>query len=105
VKRLKEIQGVIHESFIDYVKSRRGARLAEGDLFDGTIWVGAKAVEAGIADGVGHLVPEMKRRYGDKVRFVVHQQRKPVLGRIAGRLMGEAVAGLEERAAYARFGL
>jgi serine protease SohB len=54
---------------------------------------------------VGHLVPEMKRRYGDKVRFVVHQQRKPFLGRIAGRLAGDAVAGLEERAAFARFGL
>jgi serine protease SohB len=47
----------------------------------------------------------MKRRYGDKVRFVVHQQRKPFLGRIMGRLMGDAVAGLEERAAFARFGL
>jgi serine protease SohB len=105
VKRLKEIQGVIHDSFIAYVKSRRGGRLAEGDLFDGTIWVGAKAVEVGIADGVGHLVPEMKRRYGDKVRFMVHQQRKPLLGRLGGRLAAEAADAFEERAAYARFGL
>jgi serine protease SohB len=105
VKRLKELQAVIHDGFIGYVKSRRAARIGERDLFDGSIWVGAQAVEVGLADGVGHLVPEMKRRYGDKVRFVVHQQRKPFLGRIAGRLMGDAVAGLEERAAYARFGL
>jgi serine protease SohB len=105
VKRLKEIQGVIHDGFIDYVKSRRGARLADRELFDGTIWVGAKAVEVGIADGVGHLVPEMKRRYGDKVRFVVHQQRKPLLGRLGGRLAAEALDGFEERAAFARFGL
>jgi serine protease SohB len=105
VKRLKQTQGVIHESVIAYVKSRRGARLAEGDLFDGTIWVGAKAVEVGIADGVGHLVPEMKRRYGDKVRLMVHQQRKPLLGRLGGRLAAEAADAFEERAAYARFGL
>jgi serine protease SohB len=105
VKRLKELQAVIHDGFIGYVKSRRGTRIGERDLFDGSIWVGAQAVEVGLADGVGHLVPEMKRRYGDKVRFVVHQQRKPFLGRIAGRLLGEAVAGLEERAAFARFGL
>jgi serine protease SohB len=105
VKRLKELQAVIHDGFIGYVKSRRGARIGDRDLFDGSIWVGAQAVEVGLADGVGHLVPEMKRRYGDKVRFVVHQQRKPFLGRIAGRLLGDAVAGLEERAAFARFGL
>jgi serine protease SohB len=105
VKRLKEIQGVIHDGFIDYVKSRRGARLGDRELFDGSIWVGAKAVEVGLADGVGHLVPEMKRRYGEKVRFVVHQQRKPFLGRIGIRLAAEAIEGFEERAAFARFGL
>ena len=105
VKRLKEIQNVIHDGFIDHVKARRGARLGERDLFDGSIWVGAKSVEVGLADGVGHVVPEMKRRYGDKVRFVVHQQRKPLLGRLGGRLAADALAGFEERAAFARFGL
>jgi serine protease SohB len=105
VKRLKEIQNVVHEGFIDYVKSRRGARLGDRELFDGSIWVGAKAVEVGLADGVGHLVPEMKRRYGEKVRFVVHQQRKPLLGRIGGRLAEDAISGIEERVAFARFGL
>jgi serine protease SohB len=105
IKRLKELQAVIHDGFIAYVKSRRGARIGDRDLFDGSIWVGAQAVEVGLADGVGHLVPEMKRRYGDKVRFLVHQQRKPLLGRLAGRLIGDTVAGLEERAAFARFGL
>jgi serine protease SohB len=105
VERLKELQAVIHAGFISYVKSRRGPRIGEKDLFDGSIWVGKQAVDVGLADGVGHLVPEMKRRYGDKVRFVVHQQRKPFLGRFVGRLMGDAFAGLEERAAFARFGL
>ena len=105
VKRLKEIQNVVHEGFIDHVKARRGARLGERDLFDGSVWVGAQAVNVGLADGVGHLVPEMKRRYGDKVRFAVYHQRKPLLGRIGGRLAADAIAGVEERAAFARFGL
>jgi len=105
VKRLKELQGVIHDGFIDYVKSRRGARLTEEDLYDGTIWVGPQAIEKGLVDGVGHIVPEMKKRYGDKVRFVVHQQRKPLLGRIGMRLAGDALAEIEERAGFARFGL
>jgi serine protease SohB len=105
VKRLKELQNVIHDGFIDYVKLRRGARLGQGELFDGSIWVGQQAVEKGLADGVGHVVPEMKRRYGDKVRFVVHQQRKPFLGRVFGRFAGDAMAEIEDRAAFARFGL
>lgn len=105
VERLRELQGVIHEGFIDYVKSRRGPRLPEEDLFDGTIWVGPRAIDKGLADGIGHLVPEMKKRYGDKVRFVVHQQRKPLLGRLGSRLAGDALAEIEERAGFARFGL
>jgi serine protease SohB len=105
VARLNEILGQIHESFIAHVKERRGARIGDRDLFDGSIFAGAKAVEVGLADATGHLVPEMKKRYGDKVRFVVHQQRRPLLGRIGGRLAADALADFEERAAFARFGL
>ncbi len=105
VKRLKELQEVVHAGFIDYVKSRRGARLPDEDLYDGSIWVGPQAVDKGLADGIGHLVPEMKKRYGDKVRFVVHQQKKPLLGRLGSRLTGDALAEIEDRAAFARFGL
>lgn len=105
VKRLKELQGQIHESFIDHVTARRGGKLAEGDLFTGDVWVGPKAVEIGLADGIGHVVPKMKERFGDKVRFIVHEQRKPLLGRLGARVASDALAEIEERAGYARFGL
>ncbi len=105
VARLKELQGQIHDSFIVHVRDRRGAKLAEGDLFTGEIWVGAKSVEIGLADGVGHLVPKMKEVFGDKVRFAVYQQRRPFLSRFGMGLMGDALAQIEERAHYARFGL
>ena len=46
------------------------ARLADDpEMFTGEIWVGQAAVEVGLADGVGHLVPKMKELYGGKVRF------------------------------------
>jgi len=105
VARLKELQGQIHGSFIVHVKDRRGSRLADGDLFTGEIWVGAKSVDIGLADGVGHLVPKMKEVFGDKVRFAVYQQRRPFLSRFGMGLMGEAFAQIEERAHFARFGL
>lgn len=105
VARLQELQGQIHEGFIVHVRDRRGAKLAEGDLFTGEVWVGAKSVEMGLADGVGHLVPKMKEVFGDKVAFAVYQQRRPFLSRFATGLLADVLTQIEERAHYARFGL
>jgi serine protease SohB len=105
VKRIKALQDVIHAGFIDHVKARRGDKLAEGDLFNGDIWVGAEAVEKGLADGVGHVVPKMKELFGDKTRFAVHQQRRPFLSRIGANIAGDLMAEAELRAGFARYGL
>lgn len=105
VERLREIQDVVHAGFIDHVKRRRGDRLAEGDLFTGDIWVGPQAVEVGLADGVGHLIPKMKEVFGDKVRFAVHEQRRPLLGRLGAAVFGDALAEAENRLGFARYGL
>lgn len=106
VKRLKALQEQIHQNFIAQVQTSRGAKLAEGkDLFTGDIWVGRSAVEEGLADGIGHLVPTMKARFGDKVRFRPYGIRRNVFQRLGARVAGDAIAGLEERAEYARFGL
>ncbi|MCM1512043.1 MAG: S49 family peptidase [Oxalobacter formigenes] len=44
----------VHEQFIAVVKTGRGARLKENDeLFSGLIWTGNRAVELGLADGLG----------------------------------------------------
>ncbi len=106
VKRLKALQGQIHETFIAQVKTRRGSKLAEGkDLFTGDIWVGQHAIDDGLADRIGHIVPVMKERYGDKVKFLTYGPKRSVLQRFGARVMGEALASVEERAEYARFGL
>lgn len=96
----------LHANFIGYVKSRRGPKLADNpDLFSGEVYIGAKAVDQGLVDSLGHLVPMMKDRFGDKVRFRRYGPRKSVLSRFGTALAGDALAGLEERAAFARFGL
>jgi serine protease SohB len=47
----------------------------------------------------------MKELYGDKTRFAVYGPKRSLFGRF-GLALGNALAtGLEERAAYARFGL
>lgn len=105
IKRLKALQQQIHDSFIEQVKSRRGDRLKNGDLFTGEIWVGQKAVEVGLADGIGHLVPVMKGLFGDKVRFNVHGPKKSFFRRFGINMAADLAAAIEDRALWARYGL
>jgi len=106
IARLKQLQQQIHDGFIAHVQARRGARLATGtDLFNGDIWVGRGAVDLGLADGVGHLVPKMKELYGEKVRFLPYGMRRPLLQRLGAKMLGGMADEIEERAHWARFGL
>ena len=106
VARLKQLLDDIHENFIDHVKSRRGAKLApETDLFTGEVWLAKRATELGLIDGIGHLRPMIKQRFGDKVKFNRYGTKKGLLSRFGAQVIGDAVDSIEERAAYARFGL
>jgi len=59
----------------------------------------------GLIDGIGHLVPVMKERYGKKVRFARYGVKRSILQRFGARIVGDALDGIEERAHFARFGL
>jgi len=46
----------IHQQFISVVRQGRGKRLKESpELFSGLVWVGARSVELGLADGLGSI--------------------------------------------------
>lgn len=105
VARLKALQEPIHAAFINHVKSRRGARLADADLFNADVWVGTGAVDIGLADGVAHVVPKLKSLYGEKVRLRAMGQRRSLMSRFGLGLTDMVVGGIEERALFSRFGL
>lgn len=105
VARLKSLLDGIHQTFKDHITARRGPKLAERDLFTGEIWVGKKGIEDGLADGIGHLVPIMKNKFGDKVKFQVFGQKKSILTRFGMHVLGDVSHSIEERAAFARFGM
>lgn len=106
IERLKSLQMDIHQSFIDHVKTRRGARLNETpEMFTGAFWTGTKGVELGLADGIGHLVPKMKDLYGEKVKFAPYGPKKPLIPRLGAQVLADLDQSVEERALYARFGL
>ena len=106
VARLRVLLGDIHDNFIAHIKARRGPKLdTTKDLFTGEIWLARRAADLGLIDGIGHLKPKMKARFGDKVKFRRHEMRRPFLSRFGAQIVDDAVHGIEERAAFARFGL
>ncbi len=105
IDRLRALQTPIHEAFIAHVKARRGARLADADLFNADIWVGQGAADVGLVDGLGHLVPKLKELCGDKMRLVPYGQRRSLAQRMGLHLAEDTLAVIEDRALWSRFGL
>lgn len=106
VARLKGLLDDLHGNFIGHVTDRRAGKLStEVDLFTGEFWLAGRALELGLIDGIGHIGPKMKERFGDKVKFRRYEARRPLLQRFGAQIVEQAFGGLEERAAYARFGL
>lgn len=102
IERVKALQKVIHDNFIEQVTSRRGDRITGKDLFTGDIWVGAQAVENGLVDGIDHLVPKMKALFGDEVRLPVHGPKRSFLSKFGA---ASVISDVEDRLNWSRFGL
>jgi signal peptide peptidase SppA len=126
VERLKALQKEIHQAFIDLVKQSRGERLKgpEKTLFSGEYWSGAKAIELGLADGIGDLRSTLRARFGDKVMTPLVAAERNLFGRArpgiglrgfdwggfdplshGAELAGGIISALEARALWARYGL
>ncbi len=77
----------------------------DADLFNADVWVGQGAVDVGLVDGVAHLLPKLRALYGEKVRLVPYGQKRSLAQRFGLGLTETMIAGVEERALWARFGL
>ncbi|MCC7275370.1 MAG: S49 family peptidase [Alphaproteobacteria bacterium] len=113
VARLAAIQADLHRVFAAAVQSRRGERLRGSPelLFSGEVWVGARAVELGLADGTGEVRAAMRARFGRKVRLpVVNPERRrwrvwPRVAADPAEWVSSTLAAVEERATWTRYGL
>ena len=115
VKKLKIIQEQIHENFINFVKSRRGKKIKKSkdkEIFSGLFWVGDKAVELGLADGIGHLSEVLKNKFGKKVKIKMIEPKKSFIQRklssnLSSSLIdsNQLIENLEEKAYWSRYGL
>lgn len=69
IELIKSIQKDIHESFIDFVKSRRKNKLTAHDdeIFNGKFWSGKQALKLGLIDNIGFYEEVLKNRYGNDI--------------------------------------
>lgn len=117
VQWLKSLQSQLHDQFTGWVRERRGKKLdaADEDLFTGEVWIGARAKELGLIDGVGNLREIVHKRFPE-AQIVQVEPRKPLLAKLgvsgpSARFGGpaasvlSAVNALEHRAMWSRFGL
>jgi signal peptide peptidase SppA len=108
VEWLKKMHSQLHELFVNWVKERRGDRLtAAEDLFTGDVWLGAKAAELGLIDGLGSLRQVITERYPE-AEISVAEPKRPLLARLGIGAPAAASAVLDavtQKAAWSRFGL
>ena len=106
VERLTSILGDVHDVFIQHVNTMRGDKITqEIDVFTGEVWLAERAKELGLIDEIGHLVPTLKDRFGDKVKLRVIEQKRSFSQRFGLSMSDSVVGTLEERIALSRFGL
>jgi ClpP class serine protease len=86
-------------------------------LFSGQYWTGHKAIELGLADGIGDLRSTLRERFGEDVDTPLMAAGRGWLGRARpgigsldalpyrADLAEEIVSALEARAMWARYGL
>jgi len=121
VERIKALQQDVHKTFIDLVKTRRGAKLDKADvnLFTGEFWSGKRALELGLIDGLSDLRTRMREIYGDEVRLKLvmpstswFRRRRSVFAESGGFEFGftpggfaaDLISAIEARALWSRFG-
>ena len=121
IERLKALQLEVHDTFIDLVKERRGARLKDdSELFTGLFWTGKKGLELGLVDTLGDMRTVLKDRFGAKTRLhlitpprglfgrklgIFGSSEQPAAADIAAAAAGGLLDVVEERALWSRFGL
>ena len=116
MERLKRIQADVQDLFTSLVTARRPTLSRDENLFTGAVWTGRQALALGLVDALGDVRTAMRTRFGDKVALrLVAEARGGLLSRLLRRggapggigagFAADAIAALEERAAFARYGL
>ena len=105
IAKIKKIQIAIHENFQNYVKVSRGEKIDKDSVCTGEFWDARKALELGLIDGVGHLEPLLKERYGDQIEFKVVSRKKTLFARLSKSMINGVIGATISKVYFSRFNL
>ena len=114
VEWIKSLQLDLHEIFRRYVEQRRGDKFNVDEprsLMNGDVFLGEKALELGMVDGVGDMRSTLRARFGEKVQIKLVNKPKrglPFMNLLGSRRddpINAAISALEQRALWGQYGL
>jgi signal peptide peptidase SppA len=109
VERIKTLELDIHQTFIDWVKMRRGDKLKASDdtLFTGEFWSGIRGLDLGLVDALGDLHEVLTARFGKDVQLKRIEPKRGLISlpSLGFSLAADAGAAIEDRAHWSRLGL
>ena len=105
IKKLKKLQGQIHENFISYVKLSRGEKIKSDDIFSGEFWLASEALNKGLIDGVSHLEDVISNRFGDTCKLIKISSKKSFFGRLTGSVYNSLIEPVANKINLSRYGL
>jgi len=105
IVKLRNIQESIHKNFIKHVEVRRGKKITKDQVYTGEFWNAEKALNLGLIDGIGHLEPILKDRYGEKIEFKLVSRRKPLFARLSKTMINGVVGLIISKLHFSRYNL
>ena len=111
-EKLKKLQKLIHQNFIDWVSSRRKKKLSEKNkkvIFSGSFWLANEAKDLGLIDGISSETSFFKSKFGEKTKIKKIKQPKSLkqkLGLGINSLNSEdLITKLKEELLFNKFGI
>ena len=105
IQKIKKIQIAIHDNFKRYVAQSRGGKINTDVVCTGEFWDAKKALELGLIDGVEHLEPLLKKRFGEKIEFKPVSRKKALFARLSKSMIDSIFGALISKLYFKRFNL
>ena len=105
IEKIKNIQIAIHENFKKYVGDSRGSKIDADLVCTGEFWDARKALDLGLIDGIDHLEPQLRMRYGDKIEFKVVSRKKALFARLSKSMVNSVLGVIISKLYFGRFNI
>ena len=105
IERLKLIQKAIHQNFKNFVYSRRGKKIEGKKIFTGEVWEADRAKELGLIDGIGHLEPILREKYGQDIQFKKLERKRGFFSRFGKASLDGIFEAINEKFYFSKFRL